>query len=124
MTRKLIMLLGLAVALSSSPALAAEISNLDGQTCGSSVGTWHFVQNNIPTKPFVWPAGTLTATIGGDLCTDGGQPVGNGQTQHFYCTGFSGELTAASTGNLPGRLQFSHVDCEAKQCDQKVEVCK
>ena len=58
MTRKLIMLIGLAVALSSSPALAASISNISGQSCGDATGTWHFVNNQTGGAA----AGTLDAT--------------------------------------------------------------
>lgn len=87
MTRKLIMLLGLAVALSSSPALAANLSNGSGQTCTGS-GTWHFVNNQTGGAP----AGTLNATwSGGDTCTVVASKV-LGSTQHFYCFGDSGTL--------------------------------
>ena len=119
MTGKLIMLLGLVLAVSSSPALAVDIANLNGQTCsGGSTATWHFVNNQTGGAP----AGTLTATwSSGDTCTVSASKVNN-STQHFYCTA-SGTLQSAST-NLPGRLVLSDFLCADIKCDPKTETCK
>ncbi|MBH0200280.1 MAG: hypothetical protein HP497_12810 [Nitrospira sp.] len=119
MTRKLVMLLGLGLVLSSSPAMAASISNLSGQSCGAADGTWHFVNNQTGGAA----AGTLTATwASGDTCTTTASAV-NKSTQHFYCTA-SGALTGAST-NLPGKLVLSDFSCETSKCtpDPKGEIC-
>ena len=119
MIGKLVMLLGLGLVLSSSPVLAAEISNLSGQTCGDSQGLWHF--SNVQTKGAA--AGVLTAHWdSGDSCTVGPDKVNSNQ-QGFTC-GASGTLTSAST-SLPGRLVFSDVLCSAKcDPDPKTGVCK
>ncbi len=116
MTRKFVMLFGLGLILSSSPAMAANISNLSGQSCGGAFGTWHFVNNQTGGAP----AGQLTATWStGETCTTGPSKV-LGSTQHFNCTA-SGTLQTAST-NLPGKLVLSDFSCDAK-CEGKVEVC-
>ncbi len=117
MTRKMLMLLGLAVALSSSPALAATISNLNTQTCTGS-GSWHFVNNQTGGAP----AGQLTATwSSGDTCAVGASKV-LGSTQHFNCVA-SGTLLTAST-NLPGKLVLSDFTCDTKcDPDPKGEIC-
>lgn len=114
MTRKMLILLGLAVALSSSPALAASISNLSGQSCGDFSGTWHFVNNQTGGAA----PGTLTATwTSGDSCTVSPSAV-NAKTQHFLCTA-SGTLLSAYT-NLPGKLVLSDFTCQTK-CDPKTD---
>lgn len=121
MTRKYVMLFGLVLAVSSSPAMAATISNLSGQSCGDATGTWHFVQNKVPAGS---PAGTLTATFStGQTCQVVASSVLQ-STQHFYCTGFSGTLTGAST-TLPGKLVLSDFSCETSKCtpDPKGEIC-
>ena len=43
----------------SSPAVAAELSNGNGQDCGDAVGSWHFVNNQTGGAA----AGTLNATF-------------------------------------------------------------
>lgn len=105
----------------SSVALAAELGNLSGQSCGSQTGTWHFINNQTGGAP----AGFLTATwSSGDSCSKSADTVLK-STQHFYCTA-SGALTSAST-NLPGKLVLSDFTCETKEpppCDPKKEVCK
>ncbi|MDH4137467.1 MAG: hypothetical protein OEW09_12255 [Anaerolineae bacterium] len=119
MTRKFAMFFGLALALSSGPAMAASISNLSGQSCGAAEGTWHFVNNQTGGAA----AGTLTATwASGDTCTVGPSKV-LGSTQHFYCQA-SGALTGAST-DLPGKLVLSDFSCETSKCvpDPKGEIC-
>lgn len=111
-----------ALAISSGTALAVNISNVSGQSCGDSTGTWHFVNNQTGGAP----AGTLSAVwSSGDSCTVSASKV-NASNQHFYCTA-SGTLISAST-NLPGRLVLSDFSCGSKEeppkCDPKVEVCK
>lgn len=120
MTRKFVMLFGLGLVLSSSPAMAASISNLSGQSCGAAEGTWHFVNNQTGGAA----AGTLTATFdSGQTCTVSASAV-NKTTQHFYCTDYSGKLLSAST-NLPGKLVLSDFSCETSKCvpDPKGEIC-
>ena len=89
--------------------LAATISNLSGQSCGSDAGAWHFINNQTGGAP----AGVLTATwSSGDTCTVGPSKV-LGNTQHFNCFA-SGTLLSAST-NLPGRLVLSDFSCTTKK---------
>jgi len=112
--------IAVAMTMVSGSALAATISNLSGQSCGDSTGTWHFVNNQTGGAP----AGTLSATwSSGDACTVGASAV-NKTTQHFYCTA-SGGLVNAQT-NLPGKLVLSDFTCEIKPppCDPKKEICK
>jgi len=115
----------LALGLSGGAALAANISNLNGQACAAgTIGLWHFVNNQTGGAA----AGTLTATwSSGNSCVVGAAKV-TATNQHFYCTA-SGELTSAST-NLPGRLVLSDYTCtDVKDpppptCDPKKEICK
>ncbi len=58
--------------------------------------------------------GTLTALFDSGLCVVGASKV-NQNNQHFYCTGYSGQLLAASTGDLPGRLVLSDFECDDKK---------
>ena len=112
--------MAVAMTMVSGTALAADIANLSGQSCGGLSGTWHFVNNQTGGAG----PGTLTATwSSGDTCTVGPTAV-NAKVQHFYCTA-SGELTGAST-NLPGKLVLSDFTCETKppSCDPKTEICK
>jgi hypothetical protein len=107
------------VALAGGTLMAASITNLSGQSCGSGSGTWHFVNNQTGGAA----NGVLTASwSSGDTCNTG--PSKNtGSTQHFYCTA-SGELLSAST-NLPGRLQLSDFSCQDTKCDPKTDpTCK
>lgn len=119
--RKWIMVFLAVVALGGGTLMAVSISNLSGQSCGDSTGTWHFVNNQTGGAS----AGTLTATwSSGNSCTVTASKV-LGSTQHFYCTA-SGTLTSAVT-NLPGRLVLSDFSCGEKEpppCDPKTEVCK
>ncbi|HXF47672.1 MAG TPA: hypothetical protein VNK91_16290 [Burkholderiaceae bacterium] len=112
--------------VASGAAVAASISNLSGQSCGSFTGSWHFVNNQTGGAP----AGQLTATwSSGDMCVVGPSAV-NTKTQHFNCTA-SGTLLSAST-NLPGKLVLSDFTCqEIKEppppppCDPKTDPnCK
>jgi hypothetical protein len=102
-------------------APAADISNINGQSCGDLTGTWHFVNNQTAGAA----AGTLTASWdSGDSCTATPSKV-LPRVQHFYCSA-KGALSAAST-DLPGRLVLSDFSCETKPpppCDPKVEKCE
>ena len=109
--------LALAAVGAAGTASAVELSNLHGQSCGNLVGTWHFVNNQIPIGT---PAGTLTATFSGGSCT-----TSPGHTtlkvQHFFCTAI-GALQSAST-DLPGKLVLSDFSCETKKCDPETQKC-
>ncbi|MDH3614059.1 MAG: hypothetical protein OEU90_09330 [Gammaproteobacteria bacterium] len=99
----------LAIGAIGTTALAAELDNLNGQSCGDLTGTWHFVNNQTRGAA----AGTLTAYFSGNqMCTVVASKV-NQNNQHFYCSS-SGELIGASTGNLPGKLVLSDFTCEKK----------
>jgi hypothetical protein len=105
----LFFVVGLALMLAAGTAQAADISNLNGQSCGDGCGLWHFVNNQTGGAA----AGTLTATwSSGDSCTVGPSAVNN-NAQHFNCFA-CGALTSAST-NLPGRLVLSDFTCEEKE---------
>jgi len=107
--------LGLALAVAASPAMAASISNLSGQSCGAQSGGWHFVNNQTGGAA----PGQLTATwSSGDQCIVGPSAV-NAKTQHFNCQA-SGQLLTAST-NLPGKLVLSDFTCSQPP---KTEDCK
>lgn len=103
----------------SGAAMAGNISNLNGQSCGGLTGTWHFVNNQTPRGS---GPGTLTANWSGGSCSVG--PSATTQSvQHFYCTA-SGDLLSAST-NLGGRLVLSDFSCETKcEIDPKTKECK
>ena len=103
-------------------AVAANLGNLSGQSCGAATGTWHFINNQTGGAG----PGTLMASwSSGNTCTVSASKVLS-STQHFYCTA-SGALTGAST-NLPGKLVLSDFTCgdvkEPPPCDPKTEVCK
>jgi hypothetical protein len=115
--------LAIALGVSSGTALAATISNLNGQSCPEGfTGTYHFVNNQIPAPN---SPGTITATFdSGDTCITGPSKITQ-NTQHFLCVA-TGALTGAST-NLGGRLQLSDFTCTATKpppCDPKTEVCE
>jgi hypothetical protein len=121
--RKGILVLVAIVALAGASLLAADISNLSGQSCGEFSGTWHFINNQVPAGS---QQGTLTATWStGETCTVLASKVLS-STQHFYCVA-GGTLTGAST-NLGGRLVLSDFSCETKEppkCDPKTDpTCK
>lgn len=98
-----------AAALTATGAMAADIGNLSGQSCGDFEGTWHFVNNQTGGAG----PGILTATFSsGDSCIVGPSKVKN-SNQHFYCFA-SGELQSAST-TLPGRLVLSDYACDDKK---------
>lgn len=108
-------------------AFAADIGNLSGQSCGTQIGTWHFVNNQVPAGS---GTGTITATwSSGNSCVTAASST-NKNTQHFYCTA-SGTLLSAST-NLGGKLVLSDFtctcndkSCEPPPCDPKSDpTCK
>ena len=110
-----------ALGVYAGTALAAQLENLSGQSCGDSTGIWHFVNNQTGGAA----AGTLNATwSSGNSCSVSSSKVLS-NTQHFYCTG-AGTLLGAST-NLPGRLVLSDFTCGEKEppkCDPYKEICK
>ena len=106
----------------SGMALAADIGNLSGQSCGADTGEWHFVNN----KTGGASAGFLTAEwSSGDMCMVSASKV-NKKNQHFNCVA-SGELVSATT-NLPGKLVLSDFSCEdvceGKDCDCEGKDCE
>jgi hypothetical protein len=112
----------MALSITSGAAMAANISNLSGQSCGDATGTWHFVNNQTGGAA----AGILNASwSSGNTCTVSPSSVLQ-NTQHFNCTA-SGTLLTAST-NLPGRLVLSDFSCgdikEPPPCDPKKEICE
>jgi hypothetical protein len=118
--KKRIWVMAVAMTMVSGSALAGNIRNLSGQSCGALTGEWHFVNNQTGTTS----PGTLQATWdSGDSCTVGPSKI-TLNTQHFFCTA-SGALTGAST-NLLGRLVLSDFTCETKPppCDPKKEKCE
>ena len=107
--RLLIASVAIAMGLCSGAASAADIQNLSGQSCGSLIGTWHFINNQTGTTT----PGFLQATwSSGDTCGVTAGKVLKGGTQHFYCTA-SGTLTSAFT-NLNGNLVLSDFSCDQK----------
>lgn len=114
-------IVAVALGLASGAALAAELANLNGQTCGDATGTWHFVNNQTGGAA----AGTLSALwSSGNSCVTAPSAINN-NVQHFFCTA-SGTLLSAST-NLPGRLVLSDWSCvdvkEPPVCDPKKQIC-
>jgi hypothetical protein len=90
----------------SSPAVAAELSNGNGQDCGDAVGSWHFVNNQTGGAA----AGTLNATFSDGTVWNVAPSAVNKNVQHFNVES-SGTLVSAST-NLPGKLVLSDFSCE------------
>jgi hypothetical protein len=89
-------------------ASAVTLSNNQGQSCGDLIGTWHFVNNQVPSGS---PLGTLVATFSsGEVASDIGESKGGGSTQHFYVTA-SGTLLTAET-DLGGKLVLSDFSCD------------
>jgi hypothetical protein len=106
------------VALAGGTLMAADLGNLSGQSCGGSIGTWHFVNNQTGGAA----DGHLIAEFTSGQCSV--DPVKNtGSTQHFYCVGYGGSLLSASTGSLPGKLVLSDFSCSAPppKCDPKTD---
>ena len=117
-----------AVALSTGAPVVAEAATLanlssPAQTCGTSSGVWHFVNNQTGGAA----AGSLSALFTGPNsgCTTGPRLPVNASVQHFYCTA-AGTLFGAAT-NLPGRLVLSDYTCTTPPppppppCDIKVD---
>lgn len=91
----------------SSPAVAAQLANGSGQSCGDAIGVWHFVNNQTGGAT----TGTLKATFSdGSVWTVGPTSV-NKNTMHFHVES-AGTLVSATTGSLPGRLVLSDFSCE------------
>jgi hypothetical protein len=122
MKRRLRTIVAMALGLASGTALAANLANLSGQTCGDATGTWHFVNNQTGGAG---PGLLSAAWSSGTTCTNVPPSAVNNNTQHFYCTA-SGTLLGAST-NLPGRLVLSDYSCidikEPPECDPKKQKC-
>lgn len=96
----------------AAPAIAADLSNGDGQTC-EGPGIWHFVNNQTGRGA---PAGELTAVFddgeGGTITVTVGASDVNRNMQHFYVeTDGDATLVSAST-DLPGKLVLSDFDCD------------
>lgn len=104
----------LAAALSAgmaAPAVAATLSNAEGQSCDGT-GTWHFVNNQTGGAT----SGTLTATFevdGSTITVTDSTPRVLRNVLHFEVT-TEGDATliSASTGSVPGRLVLSDFTCE------------
>lgn len=106
----LFLIVGLAVALIAGSAQAADLQTSQiGSSCGGTLGTWHFVNNQTGGAA----AGTLIAAFTNGTCTEGASAV-NQNTQHFFCVGFGPTLDGAST-NLPGKLVLSGFTCDTKE---------
>ena len=102
---KWIIAVATAIALSAGAAIAAELENFSGQSCGAFEGTWHFVNNQVPAGSGV---GTLEATFTSGTHVVQASTVNN-STQHFFVIA-SGDLVSAFT-NLGGRLVLSDFSC-------------
>lgn len=89
----------------SPAAVAADLSNANGQTC-VGVGVWHFVNNQTGGAG----AGLLTATFSDGTVWNVAPSKVNQSNQHFYVES-SGTLISAST-TLPGRLVLSDFSCD------------
>jgi hypothetical protein len=90
----------------SSPAVAAELSNGNGQDCGDEVGVWHFVNNQTGGAA----AGLLNATFSDGTVWNVAPTSVNKNAQHFHVSS-TGTLISATT-NLPGRLVLSDFSCD------------
>jgi hypothetical protein len=99
----------------SGMAVAADIENLSGQSCGDDSGEWHFINNQTgrnAERGDIWAEWST-----GESCHVYASKV-NKSTQHFNCTA-GGTLVSAMT-NLPGRLVLSDFSCE-KTCEKDCE---
>lgn len=95
-----------ALVMVSSPAIAANLSNANGQSCGDAMGVWHFVNNQTGGAA----PGTLNATFSDGTVWNVAPSAVNQNTQHFYVES-TGTLVSATT-TLPGRLVLSDFTCE------------
>jgi len=101
----------------SGAALAATLSNANGQTCDGT-GSWHFVNNQIGSAT----SGSITAVFSCGTFTSAQSKVTPG-TIHFQI-GTSGDCTLLSgSTNLPGRLVLSDFTCTPEKCEPTKEVC-
>lgn len=119
--KKWMLVLTAVVAVAGGTLMAADLGNLSGQSCGSGIGTWHFVNNQTGGAA----DGVLVADFTSGQCITG--PLKNtGSTQHFYCVGYGGQLLGATTGSLPGKLVLSDFSCSTPpKCDPKTDpTCK
>lgn len=98
----------LAIGAAGTMAIAADLENLEGQSCGGLTGTWHFVNNQTDGAG----PGLLNASFTGGTFTGVLPSKVNRNTQHFFVTS-TGTLLSAST-DLPGRLVLSDFTCEKK----------
>ena len=95
-----------ALVMVSSPAVAATLSNANGQSCGDDMGVWHFVNNQTGGAA----PGTLNATFSDGSVWNVAPSAINKNTQHFYVESTGSLVTATTT--LPGRLVLSDFSCE------------
>jgi hypothetical protein len=95
----------------SSPAIAAELQNGSGQSCGDAIGQWHFVNNQTGGAG----PGTLTASFSDGTSWTVGPTKVNKNVQHFDVES-AGTLVSAST-NLAGRLVLSDFTCDDSKKD-------
>jgi hypothetical protein len=101
--------IAMTIGAAAGTALAADIGNLSGQSCGDLTGMWHFVNNQVPKGS---GDGTLTATWdSGDMCMVGPSSTSK-KVRHFDCVA-SGMLSTATT-DLGGKLVLSDFSCEDK----------
>ena len=107
-----------ALAVAAGALSAADLDNGSGQSCGDSIGSWHFVNNQTDGAA----AGSLTACFTSGCQTVGASAV-NKNTQHFDVEASGTLLSASST--LGGKLVLSDFSCgEPPKCDPKTEICK
>jgi hypothetical protein len=110
--------IAMTIGAAGGTAVAADIGNLSGQSCGDLTGTWHFVNNQVPRGS---GDGTLMASWdSGDMCSIGPYATSN-KVRHFECMA-SGMLESAST-DLGGKLVLSDFSCEDKEppCEKDCE---
>ena len=116
--KKWMLVLTAVVALAGGTLMAAQLGNLSGQSCGDQLGTWHFVNNQTGGAA----DGQLVAHFSTGLDCSTGPSKNTGSTQHFYCVGYAGTLTGASTGALAGKLVLSDFSCATPpKCDPKTD---
>ena len=88
------------VVFGSGAALAQEMvqcENAIGASCGELGGTWHFVTPQVSSSE----TGTLTVVFTSGVCgpAEANPEDINRNNRHFFCDGFSGAITAASTSS-------------------------
>lgn len=115
--KKTITAASLALAFTASmtmPAIAADLSNGNGQSCAEGqTGVWHFVNNQTGGAA----PGTIVVLFDNAVIVQGATAV-NRNNQHFTFEHLGGTLVDAST-NLPGRLVLSDFTCEGDPKDPK-----